>query len=327
MRKLLFVCAIIASFTSCSKIKDKVKQIENNLETTAQGARSGMASGARDNQMEKIKDPNIDIAGKITAAAKFYKALEFNSWNPGTSYDDDFSRQEMLLDASKEFIRNLTDIYAQVADKIEKGKLTPIHLDWNKPKKFEKYNYDKAFYALAVAMHEKHFLQEKNASKNGFHAVSFYDILKSTLKREHNGANLTEAERELLTYNNRKMLIALMNARIDMLLALAIKDSMNTNDPKVLAAGLYLMTGKMGKLSFPSILEKSSKTNKKETNRKYDAALSTYDFMLEISERPEIDKRVKNILDNVILPELNFEQESDDEINKYHGYLEQFQKM
>ncbi|RZF20371.1 MULTISPECIES: hypothetical protein [Halobacteriovorax] len=327
MKKLLLMCAMTMCFVSCSKVKDKIKQIENNLETTAQGARSGMASGARDNQMEKVRDPKIDIAGKITAAAKFYKALEFNSWNPGTSYDDSFSRREMLLDASKEFIRNLTDIYSQVEDKIEDGKLTPIHLDWSKPKKFEKYNYDKAFYAMAVAMHEKHFLQEKNASKNKFTAVSFYDILKSTLKREYAGANLTEAERELMTYSNRKMIIALLNARIDMILALAIKDSMDSSDVKIMSAGLYLMTGKLGKLAFPSILEKSTLTNKQKTNEKYEEALSTYDFMLEIGERPEIDKRVKNILDNVILPELTYEQESDGEVQKYHGYLEQFQKM
>ncbi len=341
----LVAILIATSMASCNKLEqamdmpqkmDKLGETTDGMsDTTTQlysQLRSAQSSVERRDTMELILDDKIEIGQKLTNAAKFFMAFEFNLYTNLKPYDDLAIRDMLFFDAVEEFYKDMASIYDtdikgefNVKKAISKDKMTPIHTGkWS----LKKRNYEQAFYAIAAAMHKKHHRQEYNAQKNGFLAVSIYTLMKEALLKDSQGATLTEYEEYMVAGKNKEISIQLLKARVDFILALAVNDAMDADEASFWPGLLHVVTGgKLGKLELPSTFENSNEATMKEANKKIEEALSCYDFLLSIGVKHKLDKKVKNIYKNVELPKLDDIQAQNENIHEYREYIEQIQKL
>lgn len=345
MRKLLIPLFLLATLVSCSEVKEAVKMPEkmDKLGETTDGMsdttsqlysqlRSAQSSVERRDTFGMILNDNVEMGQKLTNAAKFFMAFEYNLYTGIKPYDNSEIRDMLFFDAVEEFYKNMASVYEtdikgefNVKKAIKKGKMTPIHTGkWS----LKKRNYEQAFYAVAAAMHKVHHRQTYNAKTNGFAEMSIYTLMKNALVKDSHGATLSEYEEYMVAGNNKEISIALLKARIDIILALAINDSMDADEASFWPGLLHVITGgKLGKLELPSTFETSNAATMHEANKKIEEALKCYDFLLSIGVEHKIDKKVKNIFDNVELPELDSIQTENEQIHEYREFIQQIQKI
>ncbi|WP_419171998.1 hypothetical protein [Halobacteriovorax sp.] len=345
MKKVLIPLLLLTIFTGCKEVKEAIKMPEkmdklgattdDMSDTTSQlysQLRSAQSSVERRDVFGLILNDKVEMGQKLTNAAKFFMAFEFNLYTGIRPYDNPAIRDMLFFDAVEEFYKNMASVYEtdvkgefNVKKAMEKGKMTPIHTGkWS----LKKNNYEQAFYAVAAAMHKVHHRQTYNANKNGFAEASIYTLMKDALVKDAHGATLSKYEEYMVAGNNKEISIALLKARIDIILALAIKDSMDKDEASFWPGLLHVITGgKLGKLELPSTFETSNEATMKEANKKIEEALKCYDFLLSIGVEHKIDEKVKNIFDNVELPELDNIQAENENIHEYREYIYQIQKL
>jgi hypothetical protein len=340
MSKQLAAMLVLLStlnMTSCSKVKDlenKTTNMDRNTsemnnttnqmkDTTIQmkDTTSNMYSQIRtketeDSRSKKMTIIQSDAAGmgeKIAAAAVFYKSFEFQTWTANGTFDDMQVRDDLFLDAVKEYYKRMTDIYtrADIED------MSPLNQD------SKKYNDEMAFYAMAVAMHENiHHQEEIHAhSKVKFEVRSFLNLLDVALTKEENGEELTEYEDVILSGEYRDITIELMQARFNMILALVCKDTTSkkemTMGQKIKGLGFQITGGKVGSLELTSTFSDANDSTKRDVLKKLDATMKTKAILDRINVEVKFDESLKSVFENLEITENKSATAQDLEYNEY----------
>lgn len=303
MKTLILPVSLLALLCSCSKIKkleDNMDNMTNRTgqmssttdamkETTAvmyQQVRSKEAEDTRNKKMTIIKDNDQHFGAKLAAAAVYFKSFEYQLWTGLSGYDNEKMKELLYLDAVNEFTKQLTDIYALV----NVNKMSPT----NDGKKFR---MDQAFYSLSVTIHMNHHYQELKVP-NKDNRVSMLKMVKTALEKDSIGSHLLEHEEVLVAGLNKKMLIHLLGARVDMLSALALKnmtDKDNMNLSQTVKGAIFKITGgKLGAINLPETLEGANTATLNQIETYLEEALNTKKFLAEIGVEKNLEKTLRS---------------------------------
>lgn len=342
MQNLLALSSILLLFASCSKIQEldeRTKNMEESTqkmqETTEEMAQSTSmmykqkrqvdALFARDELFAKILDDHVAIEGKLSYAAKFHKAFEYQLWN-GESFDTESYREELLDDAISEYFRQNLEIYNNLKE--SKNIFGKSKLERMSPLKTStKRNYEAAFYAIATTMHMNNHHQEFVAH-NGkeFEITSIYDIIVTALKKERNGENMPAYMEKVITGKNKELSLALLNARFNFLVALAVSDMTtqeNMNVANKTQAFLFKLSGgKVGKIELSSIFETSNTVTQKQINEYLLAAIKTRTIIKDILDLDvKMDKTLQSVINNIDTNEMVIQASQTSEYIRFQNYI------
>jgi hypothetical protein len=296
MKKSVVLLSILSLSISCSKIKEvennmnnlkeTTTEMKNNSEVRNQQATSAEAQDTRNEQFKILNSKDEDFGAKMAAADVYFKSLEFQFLSVKES-DQGQAREVLLLKAANEFTTKITDIF----NKINVKKMSPIN-------EGKRQSEEKAFYALASTMHVNSQIQEDFIEKKaGIKSISFYDAIKSALKKDDMNDSMKEYEEVLVSGMNKEIMIELIKARIDILSALALKNLTDKRDMTLgqkLKAGLFKITGgKYGAIDLPELYTKSNGPTKKQTIKYLDAATKAKRFLSSINVEKELEKTLK----------------------------------
>lgn len=311
-KNLIISTLVLCTLASCSKVKKMEDLTQQMADTTSKMSvttnvmndttanmypqiRTKESEDTRSKKMKIILDDNVAFGEKIAAAAVYYQSFEFQFWTNNGTYDTVEVREKLFLDAMNEFYKRISDIW----DNIDPTDISPINT------KQTKYNFDMAFYSMSLGMHFiNHHQEHIHSTVGGFNKRSFYDLMTNALQKEARGIELTEYEHVALAGVNREISIELLKARYNMIIALAIKSSMESIDDatigkKAMALLFKLSGGRAGAITLDSKFEQSNESTQKDVLEKLDGAQMTRDVLLSIDEDVELDKNLKSILDNV----------------------------
>ena len=313
MKKHVVLLAILSFSVACSKIEKAEKnmttmktQTELMSETTEsmkevttdmyEQIRSKDTRALRLTEYQVITSDDADMGERLASAAVYFQAMEFQVWT-GKGNDNQEAREKLFLSAAKEFVKYINDIYKGINTK----KMSPLKERKNHPS-------EKAFYAIAAAMHYNHAYQEQLAQENpSVKLTSFYDLIKVALAKFNNGEALLPHEEVLTTQNNRKIIIELIKARVDMLSALALKnltdkDSMTFNQ-KMRGLLFKVTAGKLGDIDLPEAYKTTETSTNNETITYLDGAKKARNFLERIGVSKDLERTLHSALGNVDLKE------------------------
>lgn len=317
MNKLVVFLALISLSLSCSKIKEAEKtmntmkeqttQMKDNTSVMYQQVRSKEAEDTRNKKFDIITSKEEGFGTKLAAAAVYFKSFEFQLWTGAKGFDDNHMREVLLLDAANEFTRRISDVYGKINTK----KMSPTNDG-------KKHSSDMAFYAIAATMHfNHHFQDELIDSKASLKAISFYDIMKSALKKDYNSESLTEYEEILVSNINREIMIELIKARVDMFSALALKNLTDKRDmtfkQKLKAVLFKVSGGKWGSIELPEVFTKSNEPTKKQTVKYLEAATRARNVLSEIGVEKTLEITIKSAFSSIKLGDTEADQTQDDD--------------
>lgn len=270
---------------------DGMKDVTQNM---YEQIRSKDTRALRLAEYQVITSEDADMGERLASAAVYFQAMEFQVWT-GKGNDNQEAREKLYLSAAKEFVKYINDIYKD----INTNKMSPIKERKNHPS-------EKAFYAIAAAMHYNHAYQEKLAQENPeIKLTSFYDLIKVALAKFNDGEALLPHEEVLTTQNNRKIIIELIKARVDMLSALALKnltdkDSMNFRQ-KIKAIVFKASAGKLGEIDLPEAYSAKEISTNNETITYLDGAKKARNFLDRIGVSKQLERTLHSALGNVDL--------------------------
>ena len=315
MNNLVVLIAFISLSVSCSKVKEAEKTMETMKEQTTemkentsvmyQQVRSKEAEDTRNKKFDIILSKKEGFGTKLAAAAVYFKSFEFQLWTGAKGFDDNHMREVLLLDAANEFTRRMSDLYS----KIDVKKMSPTNDG-------KKHSSDMAFYAIAATMHfNHHFQDELIDAKASIKAISFYDVMKSALKRDYESESLTEYEEVLVSNMNREIMIELIKARVDMFSALALKNLTDKRDmtfkQKWKAIWFKISGGKWGAIELPEVFAKSNEPTKKQTVKYLEAAMRAKNILSDLGVHKELEKTIKSAFSSIKLGEADQSQDDD----------------
>lgn len=246
-----------------------------------------------------LSDEN-GLSQKIAAAAVFYQSFEFQFWNNNNTFDSQKAREELFLDAANEFFRLLPDLYEQV----DFSEISPTKKD------SKENNAEMAFLALSVAMHMNNHHQEDiyEATNHSFELTSFYDLMKQSLLKDYNHEPLKAYEAIFVSGKNREISIALIQARVNMLLGLSLDYMVDTREIDSVGLGRKLSAlvakmsdGEYGAIRLTSLFEKANGATRAEILKRLDAAMKARAFLKSIKQNFTVDSTLKNVLNHIVL--------------------------
>jgi len=328
MKKILCTLMLPVVFASCSKVEKLEGQLDKVSTTTAEvkeeteimktmdglmfkEVRQKEFKDSRLKELEIIRRKDTEMGEKLTSAAAFFKALEFQLWT-GLEFDTIEYREEMMTEAMDEFYRKLTDVYSSlqkrkcpVVCKKRLNAMTPISLP-------RRQINERTFYALATTMHINNTHQESLFRNDKFsHAAltSTYDIVKSALTKELNSAHLNPAEEVVVRGQNKEISIELLKARINFITALAVKDMTKRENMsfgnKIKALTFNITGGTLGNIIIDSEFEEANTVTQIDINSKLSEALKTKELLNSLGIEFNMDNSLYSILDNLVVDELN----------------------
>jgi hypothetical protein len=307
MQKSSIALACLLMTVACSKVKELDKRTESMERSTEKVSgdtnkmkeitgimhlqvRSGNSLATRNEEFGLLLDPAIEMGTKITSAASYFKAFEYQLWTDNQSYDDLEARGNMYLDAANEFTRRMSDLY----DNINRKKMSPT-------KQRIKDNDEMAFYALAATIHINHHYQDVVVKKNStLQTNSMYDMVKQSLLKNSNKKKMAEHEEVLMNGLNKEIMTELLKARVDIMAALALKnltDKRNMTIGQKSKAAIFKITGgKLGAIDLPETYDEMNEATKDWTEKYLKAALKTQNFLSEIGVNKPLEKTLKSAL-------------------------------
>ncbi|MBD66652.1 MAG: hypothetical protein CME62_15695 [Halobacteriovoraceae bacterium] len=311
-------------FASCSKIEDMsdnaVKASENSgraadaaqesREEIAVGrmmSRSASASDSRRKALKAIPE-QISFENKVTEASKYVKAFEFQVWT-GQRYDSLAFLKQLYEDAMNEFFRGLVELNS--GNELAQTGQSPFRL------RSGSKNRDLNIFAVAVALHGEHILQEHviAAKEEKSELISMYDLLKKALRSvqkvemgEMYFQDLEEYEK--VVYEYREQALDLLQARITMLLTMNLVKVSEIKNSKMEA--ILLKTP--FKRSFYSQYPNKNLAQKYKLNEYLDAALKVKDFLQEIGIEPVIISDLRNYYGKMRFPHIK-ENQTEEEMD------------
>jgi len=306
---LLFL-ATLAFTVSCSKVHEVEKNMNEMKSTTElmstttddmketttvmyQQIRSKEAEDTRDKKFIILKSNDEDFGSKIAAAAVYFKSFEYQLWSDQVQFDDNKTREELILDGVNEFTRRASDLYS----KIKPNKMSPVNSG-------KKHNDEMAFYALAATMHMNHHFQEELVdARPNIKLLSFYDIVKEALRKDNQGMALNEFEEILTSGINKEIMIELIEARVDMLAALSLKNLTDKREmtlgQKIKAAIFKITAGKLGSIQIPEVLSTANESTKNQIIKYLEASLKARTFLKNINHVKELEKTLRSAFSHI----------------------------
>lgn len=329
MRKYLCTLMLPVVIVSCSKVEKLESQMDTmsskttNMSTTTgemkdttetmktmtglmfKEVRQKESKDTRVKELEIIRRADTEMGEKITSAAAYYKALEYQLWT-GLEFDTVEYRNELMKEAMEELFRKLTDIYSSLQEKkcpvfCQKRikAMSPISLK-------RKQVNERSFYALATTLHINNSHQENLFQTEIFsHAslVSAYDIITSALAKDSNQEYLEEWEMVVVRGENKEIAIELLKARANFITALAIKDMANKDNMKIskkMQALLFdISQGLLGNIILDSKFEQANLTTQLDINKKLTEALKTKEQLRSLGIEFKMDNSLFSILENL----------------------------
>lgn len=292
--------------TTTEGMQGTTRSMKDNMLIMHDQVRIKEARDTRDKEMAALLSSSNGIAKKLLHAGIFFKSMEYQLWTGNDELDSVDKRDVLILDAVKEFIRVISDIHGR----IKANKLSPL------AKMNNKNNDEFAFIALATAMHENNHYQEELHKKNKkFELLSFYDIVKKAIAKEEAGGELKEYELELLSIRN--ILDDIIDARVNMLTALGVKNLADQESVKKGKGLLFKISGgKLGDIIMDSNFEESTYAVKKDILKKLDAAVLALEFAQENKINVSLDKTLKSLIENLVVEEANDTDSNEDRLLK-----------
>ncbi|MBI2519268.1 MAG: hypothetical protein HYV97_02575 [Bdellovibrio sp.] len=236
---------------------------------------------------------------KITQAAVYYKAFEYQFWS-ASGADTEIRRLEMMREALEEFFRT---IYEFLPDKKK---------DWADLSPLSEDNKTQSLYALAVAMHQKQIYQTLRAKEKGFEEFDMLKMIQNGLSKLAkvdsgliNVNDLEEYERQAQIYHEEAKL--LLKLRFEMLPVMTLA---NISDIKEKSKISILFSMLRSKTFF--IFGKEKKWNNKyfelsiakrnEMNRWLEESIKTRKFLATLGVNVELEKTLRKIYQNMSTP-------------------------
>lgn len=299
-----------------TQMSDTMDNMNENTTNMYLQIRQKEAADTRNKEMANLTDKYTDMGAKLTAGKKYFYSFEYQLWT-GRGVDNEEYRNELIEEAMEEFYRMLNDLYSDYEA------VSPVDIDSANIR-------TKAFYALATTMHFNNLHQVHNVKKyNKNNAVqveelSIYEILKSALAKYNNTETtleLTPAEVVAVRGFNIKITEALLNARMNFITALGVKDVVTKDHMSYGDMGrglLYQMSrGRFGSLNLDSKFEVQNVYTQADVRKKLDGALKTKKIIVESNFIARLDGKISSIIKNLHRPETSEDdgsqnQEEDD---------------
>lgn len=319
----LVLLAVLTLSVSCSKVKDAENNMKSMKDTTTemskttekmeenttvmyQQVRSKEAEDTRNKKFEILNDKEADFGTRIAAAAVYFKSFEFQLWT-GSGEDTQHVREVLMLDAANEFTRRVCDTYK----KINVKRLSPV-------KEGKGQADEHTFYALAATMHMTHHFQDGLVEKKPrVKKTSFYDIVKSALRKDDLGEPMADYEEVLVSGINKEIMTELIKARVDMLSALALKDLTDKRNMTIgqkLKGLLFKVTaGNLGSIDLPETYPGANDATKNRVITYLDGALKARNFLGEIDVKKDLEKTIKSAFQKISLSVENRDREHNDD--------------
>jgi hypothetical protein len=263
-----------------------------------------MYQDTRDKKYTMLKSKDEDFGSKIAAAAVYFKSFEYQLWSDQVQFDDNKTREDLILDGVNEFTTRVSDLYS----KIKPNKMSPVNSG-------KKHNDEMAFYALAATMHMNHHFQEELVEKRPqIKLLSFYDIVKEALRKDSLGMTLNEHEEILVSGMNKEIMIELIKARVDMIAALALKNLTDKREmnlgQKIKAAIFKITAGKLGAIDIPEVFTTANESTKNQIIKYLESSIKARRFLASISLEKNLEKTLLSAFSHIQITESEQEQEA-----------------
>jgi hypothetical protein len=320
MKYSLLVLATLAFTVSCSKVHEVEKNMNEMKSTTElmstttddmketttvmyQQIRSKEADDTRNKKFIILKSRDEDFGSKLAAAAVYFKSFEYQLWSDQVQFDDNKTREDLILDGVNEFTRRVSDLYS----KIKPNKMSPVNSG-------KKHNDEMAFYALAATMHMNHHFQEELVEKRPqIKLLSFYDIVKEALRKDSLGMTLNEHEEILVSGMNKEIMTELIKARVDMIAALALKNLTDKREmklgQKIKAAIFKITAGKLGSIDIPEVFTTANESTKNQIIKYLESSLKARRFLASINLEKNLEKTLLSAFSHIQIVQSEQEQE------------------
>ncbi|MEO0336341.1 MAG: hypothetical protein AAF202_08095 [Pseudomonadota bacterium] len=229
-RSLVGICLFL-SLTGCGGLKDmqdNAKAASDNSGKAADAAeesreeianarilgRAGEASQARREAVASLMSAQ-SFEHKATEASKYVKAFEYQMFT-GQRYDTESTYEIMLKDTMEEFFRSLVEL---------NGDQSIVEYDFSPFSPFaDTRSQELNVYAVAAALHKVHHYRESVGKEP---PASLFDVLSTALseisKVEAGQMSVDDLKsHQVVVYRNYEEAIALMQARMNMIMIVAL---------------------------------------------------------------------------------------------------------
>lgn len=302
MKKSSVLLSTLILFGACSKVKEIDKRTENMEKATThvsqatdeviktitvmhEQTRSREAEAVRSEKFKILMDDESEMGARLTAAETYFKSMEFQLLDT-KEFNNQDTREELYLNATKEFTNRLSDLYAKI--KVEK--MSPLN---------PKNKAEMSFYALSASMHLTHQSE----------STSFYKILKDALSKEYFREQLLPYEEELVSGQRKEMMLELIKARMDMTATLGLK---NLTDERNMTLGqkakrlIFNITGgRLGSIDLPETYAGSNDSTKKLTQNYLNDSLESKDFLATLQIEKPLETTIKSAFKQIDFNEKN----------------------
>lgn len=277
------------------QLDKKMENMDENMELIKEDGRQAVSSTSRKDEFAILRDEDIPMGAKISAAKRLFYAFENQLWT-GRKSDTEEVRNILFKDAVDELYEHLADFYRGY-----NAQETVVFInDANA-------NYQ-AFFAIAATMHFNNSKQEMRLKgEQEFEIISMYDIIKTALKKYRENQALNDYEKVIIRGKNLKMTIDLLNARMNFITLLAVQDLVTEPemfDEKWRDAARFKMNENWGDgLNLIDVpFEEQNMASKEEIIYRLDGALKTKNLILENTFPMHIDKGLTSLIENMSKP-------------------------
>lgn len=263
----------------------EIKETLQETNTAVTTHLSQEAALLRDEKFQLLLEEEALMGARMEAAGDYFKALDYQLNIKGQN------NEKLYLEAVNEFTLKVSDLFW----KIKPHKLNPMN---------EKDKPGLSFYALGATLHER-----KDSS------ISFYDLIKKALVKDHQGEELSQHEEVLVSGVNQEIMIELLKARIDITATLALKNLTDKRDmtltQKAKALIFRITGGRLGSIDLPETYHKSNDATKGLTQTLLKQSLETKELLESIQVTKKLEPTVKSALS-----EIDFDDKKNQENNK-----------
>jgi hypothetical protein len=306
--KTLNLVLLLSLVAACSKVEKQMSNFEKNtdelrgttsdMQLTAKDIkeiatsifpqiRSGDTARIRNEEWDILTNKEKDLGEKMVAGGIFFQALEYQFWTANNG-DDKIVLEQMQRDAADEFQGRMFDLYS----KIKVKKMSPL-------KRGKRQNEEMAFYALAFTIDRGHYFQGELARKYPkLKLVTFQDMIKNALTKEKNNHPVAKHEAILLAGVNKEIITELLRARVDILVALGLRDLVDERNMTIgnySKAAVFLATGgRMGSICVPDNVGTANIYTKQNVLQYLNEAKKAKEFLTSVGVKHKMEKRIKS---------------------------------
>jgi hypothetical protein len=293
---ILSSCELLKMPKNTTEMKVTTEKMKTTMEDMKEGTealfyqnRSKETQETRDRSIKNL-DELETFEAKVTEAAVFYKAFEYQVWtNRPAKGDTHIFREELMLEATEELFRVVAEQKYHVDD-----------LDDMSPTDDDSASLN--MYALSVALHKNHTFQKNLVKREGITEYSMFKMIKQALsKREKvnsgkvNLHGLKEWEQEILDRHTSATL--LLKSRYQILSAMTLNKVSPLSKEKGITKstkGLY-----QSFFGWKSLYTNLDVAEKEKANLYIKSALEVREYLKSININIQLDSRIKTLFEKM----------------------------